>query len=144
MIQSPFDFNIILAEDDPDDVLFFELAIKDIGDSIKIRHAANGDKLIELLNERVPDFLFLDIHMPCKGGLECIKEIRSNSQFDRMPVIMITFSDFSRDVHNAYLFGASLYIFKTVKIDDLVLKLKQIFSIDWQRAVKPPLSDFVL
>jgi CheY-like chemotaxis protein len=143
-VKNSFNFKIILAEDDPDDVLFFELALKEISGFITIRHAANGQKLMDLLNESIPDFLFLDIHMPCKGGLDCIKEIRNHRKYDGMPVIMITGSNFFKDIQNTYLFGANRYIFKTVKIEDLVSTLTHIFSMDWKQAAKPPLSEFVL
>src|SRR3546814_7430667 len=53
--------DILLAEDDLDDVEIFEMALNDLALSYEIRHAKNGDQLLELLRERVPYILFLDI-----------------------------------------------------------------------------------
>lgn len=80
--------DVILAEDDIDDVLIFDLAVKHIKISIHLRHAKDGDELFTLLKDAIPDLIFLDIHMPCKDGITCILEIRKNPDFHNVPVIM--------------------------------------------------------
>lgn len=56
--------NVILAEDDNDDAFLFEEAIKAIDTTILIRHVKNGDMLLSVLQQQIPDVLFLDIYMP--------------------------------------------------------------------------------
>jgi len=38
--------------------------------------AVNGQELMDLLTIRQPDLLLLDIRMPIKSGLQCLREIR--------------------------------------------------------------------
>jgi CheY-like chemotaxis protein len=137
--------DVILAEDDLDDVLVFEMALKEIDLPVDVRHAHNGDVLFELLEQQVPDTLFLDIHMPCKDGLSCIVEIRKDRRYDRLPVIMYTASTTDRNVERAYRSGANLYITKTDTIKQLANKLRTVFSIDWKNYMHyPPLQHFVI
>src|SRR5688500_1482752 len=82
--------NVLLAEDDRDDVFVFELALKELPDTIALKVAWDGEQLFELLKESLPDILFLDINIPCRDGLGCIMEIRKDKKFDNMPVIMYT------------------------------------------------------
>ena len=53
--------DVLLAEDDPDDVLIFELAIKELPFPLVLRHAENGDMLFVLINQMIPEIIFLDI-----------------------------------------------------------------------------------
>lgn len=137
--------DIILAEDDLDDVLVFEMALKEIDVPVDMRHAQNGNVLFELLEERIPDTLFLDVHMPCKDGISCITEIRKDRKYDRLPVIMYTSSGNEKTVEQAYRNGANLFITKTDTIRQLSTKLKTVFSIDWKNYMHyPPLDHFVI
>lgn len=137
--------DIILAEDDLDDVLIFEMALKESDVSVDMRHAPNGDVLFELLENKTPDTLFLDIHMPCKDGLSCIVEIRKDRKYDRLPIIMYTSSTAEKNVEKAYRSGANLYVTKTETIKQLSQKLKTVFSIDWKNFMHyPPLDHFVI
>jgi CheY-like chemotaxis protein len=137
--------DIILAEDDLDDVLIFEMALKEAEIPVDMRHAVNGEVLFELLEESIPDTLFLDIHMPCRDGLSCIAELRKDRKYDRLPIIMITSNNTDRAIERAYRSGANLYLTKAETIKQLAQKLKTVFSIDWKNFMHyPPLDNFVI
>src|SRR3546814_9333494 len=82
--------DILLAEDDPDDVEIFELALEELKLPYPISHAGNGEELLIRLKEKQPYISFLDIGMPCKDGIACIEEIRENREYGRLTVIVIT------------------------------------------------------
>ncbi len=133
----------LIAEDDDDDYQFFGLAVAELPYNIKLKRAENGEKLMRLLEERVPDFLFLDILMPCKNGVLCIKEIRANPRYDEMPVIMYSSLTDMRNISLCYEYGANWFIQKPVTVPDLRDILKAIFSPGWKKANLPPLSEFI-
>ncbi len=145
MIATDQERDILLAEDDSDDVIIFEMALKEASIPYDLRRAENGDVLFVLLKEKLPYILFLDIHMPCKDGLSCIIEIRKNRAYDGVPVVMYT-SEFSdKIVEEAYRSGANLYITKTTTLKELTAKLKKVFSIDWSDYLHyPPQNQFLL
>lgn len=137
--------DIILAEDDNDDVLIFEMALREVDVPVDMRHAANGEVLFDLLEERIPDTLFLDIHMPCKDGIACIVEIRKDRKYDSLPVIMYTSNVTEKTIEKAYRSGANMYVTKTETIKQLAQKLKTVFAIDWKNYMHyPPLQHFVI
>ena len=55
-----------MAEDDDDDFELFSEVIRDLSLKIFLARARNGEVLMKILHEDVPDMLFLDILMPCK------------------------------------------------------------------------------
>lgn len=137
--------NVFLAEDDQDDVLIFELALKKLPIVVKLKHAKDGEMLFELLRQQIPDIIFLDIRMPCKDGVACIVEIRRNSEYNHIPVIMYTSMRSMKYVDEAYSNGANFYLLKGNSIHELAEKLKKIFAIDWKNFVYyPPKSEFML
>ena len=145
MTETILEKDILLAEDDNDDVLIFEMAMKQMDFPYLMRHADNGDVLFLLLKEKVPYILFLDIHMPCKDGVACIVEIRKNKEYDNLPVIMYTSNMSNKIVEECFRNGANLYMTKTSTINSLVDKLKKVFAIDWNDYLHyPPQNQFVL
>lgn len=145
MTNSLTEHDILLVEDDSDDVEIFQEALQEIGVDYSLRNAYDGTILFELLNERVPDVLFLDHHMPCKNGIECLKEIRKDKSYDNMPVIMYSYQILPFAIHGAYNSDANLYMVKTSTFNDLVEKMRLIFQRPWKNYLsKPRIEQFVL
>lgn len=137
--------NIVLAEDDADDVLIFKLALKELETAVKLNHVDNGDKLLALLKQLLPDIIFLDINLPRKDGLTCVIEIRKNSAFDNVPVVLISGHTFYKFIEDGFAGGANYYLVKTSSIGQLAASLKRIFSIDWKKIMYyPPINEFVI
>ena len=138
--------HILLAEDDQDDVLIFQLAVDELSETIVLSIAENGEKLVAMLEEILPDIILLDINMPCHTGQECLIEIRSRKKFDNVPVIMYTSHEDLHTIDDAYRGGANFYMIKSNSIHELTEKLKKIlFNKNRKESTYFPLrKDFVL
>jgi CheY-like chemotaxis protein len=137
--------DILLAEDDADDLEIFKSALDELGLKYELRCAENGDMLLVLLEERIPYILFLDIQMPCKDGIACIREIRQDRRYDSLPVIMYT--SFFRDIYvkESFRTGANYFVTKPNNFAELVAKLRKIFAIDWRNYLHyPTYDDFLI
>jgi len=137
--------HVLLAEDDDDDFFIFSLAVKDLSVRVMLTRAENGDILLRLLDESVPDLLFLDLLMPCKDGRTCIKEIRANAKYDTLPVIIYSSMRDMNNIQFCYREGSNLYVFKPSTLPELKDILERILTIDWKNMMYyPPLSNFVI
>jgi CheY-like chemotaxis protein len=137
--------DILLAEDDIDDVLIFELAMQRIQKPYLLRHAESGTVLFTLLEERIPYILFLDIHMPCEDGISCILKIRKNSAYDNLPIVMLTSASAKKTVETCFRSGANLFVEKAHTMHELADRLKKVFAIDWKTYLHyPPLEQFII
>ena len=144
-VESDEVINIVLAEDDIDDVLIFKLALKELQTAVKLNHVDNGDKLLALLQQLLPDIIFLDIDLPRKDGLACVIDIRKNSAFDNVPVVLISGYSFYKYIESGFAGGANYYLIKTSSVAQLASSLKRIFSIDWKKVMYyPPINEFVI
>src|SRR4030095_3421912 len=146
--SSKVNCHILIADDDEDDRMFFSDAITAIAPSAKLTEAFNGDDLITKLMRHdfdLPDLIFLDLNMPYKNGLECLKEIRSTELLKSLPILIYSTSLNRDHVDISYLNGANMYIQKPVSYDGIKRILKTIFSLhplDWFQ--QPPREKFIL
>lgn len=122
---------ILLAEDNLEHSFFFKKALHQVAPEIKFSIVHDGDVLMQLLEGFVPDLLFLDLNMPCKNGIECIKEIRDNKVYDELPIIVFTISTQANAIQTAYGFGANLYFVKPSELARLTGSLQKILSMEW-------------
>jgi len=137
--------NVLIAEDDDDDYLIFSLAVEELSVRVILSRAENGDILMKMLNEKHPDILFLDILMPCRDGRQCIREIRSDSKFDSLPIIVYSSLKDMETIEFCYRAGSNLYAVKPSSLNDVKQALERIFAVDWKKMLYyPPLSQFVI
>jgi CheY-like chemotaxis protein len=137
--------HVMIAEDDDDDFYIFSVALEELSITIVLSRAENGNILIRLLNDKIPDILFLDLMMPGKDGRECLKEIRANHRYDALPVIVYTSLKDMKEIEFCYREGANLYVIKSTGYGDLKTILERILVIDWKKIMYyPPLSQFVV
>lgn len=82
---------VYLVDDDEDDRNFFEEALSEISLNTEIHSFSNGvDLMAHLLgiSEKLPDVLFVDLNMPLMNGEECIEDVRSEQQFNDIPIVV--------------------------------------------------------
>jgi CheY-like chemotaxis protein len=120
---------ILLADDDDDDTMLFVEATEKLSPKIKVSLANDGQKLLGLLDSASPpDIIFLDLNMPRKSGLECLKAIRSDARYDKIPVIMYSTSQSKRDIDESYNAGANYYVVKPYEFEDIISILQKLFE----------------
>ncbi len=107
--------HILLADDDLDDCDFFKDALNDIAIPPRLTTVNNGIELLNYLSrhtETYPDIIFLDLNMPKKSGIECIKEIKSVNKISHIPIVIYSTSYDREVVDQLFDMGAHHYIQK--------------------------------
>ncbi|HEY0091826.1 MAG TPA: response regulator [Flavobacterium sp.] len=124
-------YKILLADDDADDRELFTEAINE--HNADVDTVWNGVQLMKALNTHttLPDFIFLDLNMPEKGGKECLQEIRQDDKLKDIPVIIYSTSSSKKDIDETYELGANLYITKPSSFSELRKTVKEIINLDW-------------
>ena len=120
--------NVLLIDDDIDDYLFFEEAVRTLDDSIKVYYLSSM-KEINAEKCLVPDLVFLDINMPDKNGFDWLLLIREKEA--NLPVIMYSTANNAKQVERAYTEGAQLYFPKPDSLNQLKKGLSELFAMDW-------------
>jgi CheY-like chemotaxis protein len=103
--------HILLADDDESDRLLFTEALSELKFKSIVHTVNDGRQLMELLNTTthpLPHLIFLDLNMPRKNGLMCLKEIKSNKKLKDISIAIYSTSDSEKDIDETFLNGANV------------------------------------
>jgi len=140
--------NILLADDDTDDCIFFKEALGELMLSTNLTTVNNGEQLMQLLTNEtneLPHILFLDLNMPRKNGFECLSEIKQNEKLKELPVIIFSTS-FEKEVVNLlYKNGAQYFIRKPSEFSQFKKIIQQsLIAISQETISQPSRENFVI
>jgi CheY-like chemotaxis protein len=134
---------ILLVEDNPGDVELTRLAFEESQLRINLSIAGDGVEAMRFLYQRQaaklaqPDLVLLDLNLPKKNGQEVLAELKFNTDFRRIPVIVLTTSQAEEDIVRAYNSYASGYITKPASFDQFI-KVVQSIENFWFTVVRLP------
>lgn len=140
---------ILLAEDDPNDVLLIQRAFKKAGLNQALKVVRDGAEAIEYLSGRgvyadrtkypMPYMVLLDLKMPGTDGFEVLQWARSDADTKRLLIVVLTSSNLQEDVDKAYELGANSYLVKPVEFDEMVHMIQR-FEAYWTEINRTPTS----
>ncbi|MBI3585196.1 MAG: response regulator [Nitrospinae bacterium] len=135
---------ILLIEDNPGDARLVVEALKEGKVRNKLSIVEDGDEAMEFLRKEGrhekaphPDLILLDLNLPKKDGREVLKEIKSDENLMRIPVVILTTSQAEEDIMKTYNYHANCYITKPVDLDKFIKVVEAIEGF-WLTIVKLP------
>ncbi|MCZ4408154.1 response regulator [Cryomorphaceae bacterium 1068] len=113
----------VVAIDDVSDILdLIQYNLEKEGMIVDI--FTDGSKAIKHIAEAKPDVVISDWMMPAPDGLEVCRILRNHMATREIPIIMLTCKGDIQDYKAAIDAGASDYIAKPVRMDELVRRIK--------------------
>ena len=112
-----------------DDELYIRLLVKDIlGTDYVVLEASNGEEAVKLTRTQKPDLVLMDILMPKLDGYTACYAIKTNELTKEIPVVMLTGVGHELNRQLSQEMGATGYITKPFKSEDLLDKVRQYAS----------------
>ncbi|NQY80792.1 MAG: response regulator [Candidatus Caenarcaniphilales bacterium] len=142
--------NILLIEDNVADVELTKRTFREVGIDLKLNVAFDADAGLSFLNSiddlenHGPSLILLDLNLPKKNGLELLQELKANTKFAYIPVIILSCSQNPEDIREAYKSLASAYLHKSIDRKEYIETVRE-FKNYWLDTValsnKQPLGD---
>jgi len=110
---------VLVADDEPDLLYAIKLYLEDEGYGVFT--AMNGYEALDVLRERIPDVVVLDVMMPELDGFETLKQFR---QLSTVPVIMLTAKGEEADKVRGLGLGADDYVTKPFSQRELLSRIQ--------------------
>jgi diguanylate cyclase (GGDEF)-like protein len=129
---------ILIADDEPSVCQLLELVLKSEGYDVVT--AQNGDQLVRLAQERMPDLLLVDLMMPQLDGYEAIRQLRNDTRTAHLPMLILTAKSTPNDLVTGFESGADDYITKPFVLPELLARIKGHLRRAAQRPVHNPLT----
>lgn len=141
------DHCILLVEDNPDDAMLIERAIRKANLAAPLYKVEDGQAAVDYLSgtgvyadrtqHPLPTLILLDIKLPKRSGLEVLQWIRSVPQLARLVVVMLTSSREHKDIDQAYAHSANSYLVKPIGPTQM-LDLVKTLGLYWLSYNEPP------
>lgn len=122
--------HILLVEDNPDDVVLTQRALRKSNILNELIVAKDGVEALDYLlgtgkfegrdTSILPQVILLDLKMPRMDGLELLQHIRKDERTRLLPVVVLTTSNEEVDKIESYKLGANSYIRKPVDFEQFV------------------------
>lgn len=105
-----------------------------------VGEAADAEAAIDLILERKPDVVLLDVHLPGGGGQQVVRQVKG--KHPDIAFLALSASDAATDVVSVVRAGARGYVTKTISASELALAIQQVAAGDV--VFSPRLAGFVL
>jgi CheY-like chemotaxis protein len=104
---------LLNIDDDPEDLEIFYKAVKTVNPLAKCLLARDAKEALNILRDAIiPDFIFLDIHMPLMDGKMVLSQLRENKKLETVPVIMYSTKINPEETEEYEALGASEFLSK--------------------------------
>jgi CheY-like chemotaxis protein len=137
---------ILLVEDNAKDVELTLAALDEYNLANEVVVVRDGEQALDYLFRRgqyasqpngTPVVVLLDLKMPKVDGLEVLKQLKSDPELKRIPIVMMTSSREEQDVVRSYSLGVNAYVVKPVDFQQFVSSVKQL-GFFWALINEPP------
>lgn len=124
---------ILVLEENPEQTLLIQAAFQQDGFPCQVEAIDNGETAIDFLHRRGaysnaprPDLILLDLNLPEKSGQEILSELKSDPQFRRIPIVILTFSEQQEDIFQSYALQGNSYVIESSERDRLIQTIQRI------------------
>lgn len=139
---------VLLVDDSDGDVALFQKIMSRQNPEAVVHTISSGEEVLNYMRKRSAasgtpnlDLVIIDLNLPRKGGLEVLKEIKSDQELREVPVVVFTGSGSADDERRANELGASGYLVKPVAFEELSKMVEMIDSYWLSRTRPPPVHD---
>jgi len=122
---------VLLVEDNPDDVIMIREAFEQSLTPVQLYVVSNGEQAIKFVRRTDtdalrPSLILLDLNLPIRNGLDVLAELKSDTEFLSIPIVVLTTSQAPNDIQQCYSLHANAYIIKPPDFDGYADVIKQV------------------
>ena len=123
---------MILADDLSEEHVIFRKILQSLEfmevELLSCHSALELEDFLAVPGQTPPHIIFLDMHMPGKNGMECLKGIRSNDKYKHIPIAMYSMSADETVIGNCLGAGANIFITKPRELKALKDTLREVLK----------------
>jgi CheY-like chemotaxis protein len=122
---------VLLVEDNPDDVVMIREAFEQALTPIQLYVVSQGEQAMKFVRRTDadaprPSLILLDLNLPIRNGLDVLAELKSDTEFLSIPIVVLTTSQAPEDIQRCYSLHANAYIIKPSDYDGFADVIKQV------------------
>jgi len=121
--------HIVLISADEDDGYILSEVIAKLTDKVRFTHLYNCKNIFESLKQRSKiDIIILELSTPFALGLDCLKKIRNDRDFDNVPVAIYCGMNSNKLLEESFESGADYFLVKPNNYSETFRLFKKLFN----------------
>ena len=113
-----------------DDAMNLRIADKILKGQFRVDGVDSGEKALKYLEDRIPDLILLDLHMPQMDGFEVMKRLQTDEDYRNIPVVLLTADDDRNTEIRGFKEGALDFITKPFIAEIMIQRVSRILQLD--------------
>ena len=126
---------IVVVDDDYELLKLISMLLRRIG--AQVRTFFDGREAMNYLKREVPDLIILDLMLPDVDGLEVLRQIRAQSQFDEVPILILSAKADPNTIRQGLEYGADAYVTKPYIANTLIDRVRVLLNRGRQAQRQP-------
>ena len=124
--------DILVVEDSPDDSELTIRAIKQGSKNVNVIHMWNGEDALDFIQSKSSigvghlRLIILNLNLPRLDGSELLKKLRNLEITRTTPIVVLTSSEESKKINEAYRLGANSYVIKPTRFEEYIHKVSSV------------------
>jgi two-component system cell cycle response regulator len=118
---------VLVVDDNQQNLELLQAYLEDM--DCKTIPAHDGPEALEIVSQRLPDLIVLDVMMPKMSGFEVCKRIKNDPKTSNIPVIMVTALNEFGDIERGIDSGTDDFLSKPVSKLELVTRVKTMLKL---------------
>jgi PAS domain S-box-containing protein len=118
---------IVYIEDNPSNIAFMQDLMEELG-RVSLVSVPNAEVGIELVRERLPDVVIMDINLPGMSGYEATRKLKEWPETKHIPVIALTAAAMTGERKRFADAGFYRYLTKPLRVDELLKTLEELLA----------------
>lgn len=123
---------VLVVDDEADVREYLKTALEDAGFEVEI--ASDGLEALEIIRQRPPDLISLDLVMPKHSGVKCYRELQKDKELAKIPVMTVTGharDDLGKaDFEEMTMSGPGVYLEKPVSTHKYVSAVRKLLGME--------------
>ena len=136
---------LLIVDDNPADIALAREGLMACAYRGQINSVRDGAEALAFLGRQgnyasalKPDLVILDLNLPKIDGLAVLAEMKANPDLRRIPVVVFSTSQLSKDIARSYELGANCYISKPGNLTEFFSMMKSIEEFWFGSVSLPP------
>lgn len=125
-----------------DEAFMHDLVKESLGDTCHLDFAESGDSGLQIVSQRLPALILVDVEMPGMDGYEVCRALKAEDETSAIPVIFISGHNTIEDRIKGYEAGGDDYITKPFNMQVLQAKVVRLLDLVAQRGELKSMADF--
>ena len=121
--------HLLLVEDNPDHAELIRRQVELLAFRVRLHHVEDGEAALDYIFGKgdftdrtrfpAPDVVLLDLRLPRVDGLEVLRLVKTQPQFEKLPIVVLTSSDAENDVARSFELRADDFLTKPAEAETL-------------------------